>query len=207
MHWDILDDKRKAILSKLALLRGEGFYLAGGTGLALHLGHRDSVDFDFFKEGSFDTAALFQKARKVLGEDQVTMTQEAADTLSIETADGVRLSFFAFPYKLVEPPTDTEFFPVASVKDIACMKLGAISSRSELKDYVDLYFIFKTESLGAVLEALKEKMPSMDPLLALKALVYFEDIKPVKIIFKSRPVSLSEIKAFFIKTVKEYQKY
>jgi len=61
MHWEILDKKRLDILPKLAFLKNEGFYLAGGTGLALQIGHRDSIDFDFFIEKDFDRELFFDK--------------------------------------------------------------------------------------------------------------------------------------------------
>jgi hypothetical protein len=63
LHWDILDEKRKSILPLLKRVSEQGFYLAGGTGLALQLGHRDSIDFDFFIEGGFDTATLLSQLK------------------------------------------------------------------------------------------------------------------------------------------------
>lgn len=64
IHYHILDGERRNILPLLGELKGQ-FYLAGGTGLALQIGHRDSIDFDFFTETDFDTALLLQKLEKV----------------------------------------------------------------------------------------------------------------------------------------------
>src|SRR3989344_955285 len=101
MFYDILDKKRIEILSFFNLFK-DRFYLAGGTGLALQIGHRDSIDFDFFK-----------------------------------------LSFFRYPYILIKDCLDEENLRIASIEDIACMKLSAIVSRAVEKDFVDLYFIIK----------------------------------------------------------------
>lgn len=64
MFYNILDQKRLALLPLFKSFK-EGFYLAGGTALALQIGHRDSVDFDFFSEEDIDTKELFERLRKI----------------------------------------------------------------------------------------------------------------------------------------------
>ena len=75
MFYDILDEKRIKILPKLKFLKEE-FYLAGGTALALQIGHRDSIDFDFFKQEKLDTEKLFYKIKNVFKEHKILKIQE-----------------------------------------------------------------------------------------------------------------------------------
>src|SRR5665811_541206 len=135
------------------------------------------MDFDFFSSGSFSTTDLFKKVEQVFAGHQVVRTQEANDTLTIIIDDGLKVSFFSYPYKLVKPLLNVDYFRIASLEDIACMKLSAIISRSVLKDYVDLYFILHNIIIGKLLNFTKEKFFTIDENLILKSLVYFEDIQ------------------------------
>ena len=204
LYFDILDQKRIDLLHLLKHFK-DIFYLAGGTALALLLGHRDSFDFDFFSSGSFSTGDLFQKAEQIFTGHQLVRTQEAKNTLAIIIDDGVKVSFFTYPYELVRPLLKEDYFRIASLEDIACMKLAAITSRSVLKDYVDLYFILHDIVLEKLLNFAKEKFCTIDTNLILKSLVYFEDIQEEPILFKhNKDVSFKLIKKYLAETVKEY---
>lgn len=179
LHFEILDQKRQTLLPKIKLV-GESFYLAGGTALALTIGHRDSIDFDFFCEKDIDTKMLFENCVRTFSPLTVTKTQEEENTLSVTIAEEVRLSFFSYPYPLIEPSINSDGLFLASLTDIGAMKLSAILSRSTLKDYVDLYFILKTISLAELLASTNEKFGNIDQNLILKSLVYFDDIDPTE---------------------------
>ncbi len=183
LHLEILDETRRRLLPKIAKA-GEAFYLAGGTALALQLGHRDSIDFDFFSPEPFDTRQLFQKCERIFAGNSLLKTQEETNTLSLSISEEVRLSFFGYPYELLEPLIQTEQMSLASPLDIGVMKLSAITSRSTLKDYVDLYFILQTSSLGDLLAGANKKFPSLDQNLILKSLVYFADITDEPIMYQ-----------------------
>src|SRR6266700_236837 len=119
MHSEILSAAQQsalAVLSQQAELRD--FYLAGGTALALHLGHRRSVDFDFFRQESFDPQWLLQQ---LPAPPRVAVLQEARDTLTVEFRD-VKTSFFAYRHQLIRP-LEIGGLPVglASIPDIAAM--------------------------------------------------------------------------------------
>jgi hypothetical protein len=204
MHWDILDKKRLDILPKFSFLKKYGFYLAGGTALALHFGHRDSIDFDFFTEQDFNKEEITNIVLENFSE--VLKVQDENNTLTFILEGNIKVSFFKYKYKLIEDLIGTDFFDIASVADIACMKLNAICNRNTLKDYVDLFFILKQKKLSELLELVKIKMPELDTLLILKSLIYFEDIVEEPIIFKTSIVSIDEIKAEITKFVLEYQK-
>ena len=202
IHYEILDEQRINILPKLTSFRALGFYLAGGTALALQIGHRDSIDFDFFCLDSFDTTTLFNSIEQKFSGHNVVRLQDELNTLEIIIDDVIRLSFMTYKYQLVVTVISTDFFDLASIIDIGCMKLSAITSRTAYKDYVDLYFILKETPLATLIKNLQVKLPTLDPSLALKSLVYFDDISPEEILYKISPVDIEEIKSFLIEQVK-----
>ena len=204
IHYRILDDQRINVLPKLLPFRELGFYLAGGTALALQIGHRDSIDFDFFCLDSFDTTSLFSKIEQQFFGHNILRLQDELNTLEIVVDDVIRLSFMTYKYQLIEPVISTDFFDLASIVDIGCMKLSAITSRTAYKDYVDLYFILNEVSLQTLIDSLRVKLPTLDPSLALKSLVYFDDITPEEILYKINPVDIEVIKSFLIEQVKTF---
>ena len=198
MFYDILDKKRLAILPLLKNFKAD-FYLAGGTGLALQLGHRDSIDFDFFSQKTFSTVKLFNKVKEVFVEHEIKKVQEENNTLTV-FIDNIKVSFFSYNYNLVGKLLDEENFKIASVADIGCMKLSAIVSRATNKDYIDLYFILKSISLSELLKKAEKKMPDLDANLVLKSLVYFKDLVREPIKFKNKHnTNFEAVKIFFKK--------
>ena len=203
MFYNILDEKRKNILPLFELFKSD-FYLAGGTALALQLGHRDSVDFDFFSEKGFSTKKLFEKLREIFKDYKIQKVQDEKNTLTIIIDENVKLSFFTYQYPLLNPLISEKYIRLASVEDIACMKLSAIVSRSVEKDYVDLYFILQNNNLAKLLKSSQKKFPSLDANLIIKSLTYFDDIIEEAIMFKNnKNVSLDEIKTFLLVIVKK----
>ncbi len=203
MFYDILDKKRKEILPLLGKFKKD-FYLAGGTSLTLQLGHRDSIDFDFFKFNDLDTKKLFEKIKKIFKNYKITKIQEEENTLTILIDKNIKISFFSYKYPLLKKPTIEENLNLASIEDIACMKLSAIISRATNKDYIDIYFILKKIKLEKILKLSQKKYPEIDQNLILKSLIYFKDIKMEPIIFKhNEDVNFEEIKETLIKEVKK----
>ena len=184
MFYNILDKKRLKILPLLKNFKKD-FYLAGGTGLALQLGHRDSIDFDFFSKNNIDTQKLFLQIKKIFKGYKILKIQEEKNTLTVFIDENIKLSFFTYNYKLIKKTIDEPYFNIASIIDIADMKLSAIVSRANNKDYIDLYFIFKKVSLKNILNNLNKKLPELDINLVLKSLVYFKDLEIEPIKFKN----------------------
>ncbi|MDA3840709.1 MAG: nucleotidyl transferase AbiEii/AbiGii toxin family protein [Patescibacteria group bacterium] len=198
MFYDILDKKRIKILPLLSFFKKE-FYLAGGTSLALQIGHRDSVDFDFFKQGNIDTTELFTAIKEVFVDYKVLKIQEDKNTLTVLIDGDVKLSFFSYRYKLLKNLIEEDYLALASIEDIACMKLSAILSRATNKDYIDLYFIFKEHDFEEILDLCQKKFEDIDVNLILKSLVYFDDIDTEPIMFKhDNKVELEKVKKFLI---------
>lgn len=205
MFFNILDKKRLDILPLLRNLK-DNFYLAGGTSLALQIGHRDSIDFDFFSEDNIDTVRLFERLREIFKGHKLLKIQEENNTLTVLIDESVKVSFFTYKYKLIDKTISDENLTYASVADIGCMKLSTITARASNKDYIDLYFILKLFSLSDLLKKAHEKYPELDRNLILKSLVYFEDITQEKIKFKNnndivfekvKEKLRSEVKKFF----------
>ena len=203
MFYNILDKERIDVLPKLSFLK-DRFYLAGDTGLALQLGHRDSVDFDFFKKENFDTFDLYKEILEKFGQENISKTLEEKNILYVVLNGNIKLSFFSYPYSLLEPLVKEEFLNIASVADIGCMKLSAVVGRAVEKDYIDLYFILKQISLPELLLKAKEKMPDLDRNLILKSLIYLDDVEKENIIFKNNfRISIPEVKKFLEEEVKK----
>lgn len=205
MYYDILDKKRNSILSTFGNFKDE-YYLAGGTALALQLGHRDSIDFDFFKQDDLDTLELFTKLKEIFFEKKIVKIQEEKNTLTILVNGDIKISFFSYYYKLLKGKIKEENLSLASIEDIACMKLSAILSRATNKDYIDLYYILEKYSLEEIIKYSQIKFPDIDTNLILKSLVYFEDVVIEPIIFKhDMNVDFSDVKKSLIKKVKNLQ--
>ena len=203
MFYSILDTKRQAILPLFARFK-ERFYLAGGTALALQLGHRDSIDFDFFTEHPFDTAALFAQLTDIFNGHTLLKTQDETNTLSVLVDESIKISFMTYPYTLLSPTVDEPYLCIASVVDIGCMKLSAIVGRATLKDYVDIYYILKMMPLAELLDRSAKKFPSVDVGLTLKSLVYFDDIDTEPISFTtSHEVTLAAIQQSLQEAIKK----
>ncbi|MBI3276935.1 MAG: nucleotidyl transferase AbiEii/AbiGii toxin family protein [Chlamydiae bacterium] len=174
-HLEILDVKRRQMLTSLAFLKDSfHFYLAGGTALALQLGHRTSLDFDFYSQEEFSEKHLLPHFDKYFRRPQWTLIQSGQGTLIINVRE-IELSFFYYGYNMLRPCVEVEGVLLASKEDIAAMKLIAIIQRGNMRDFIDMYFLLKEFSLEKIFEYTKKKFPSFNIYLGLRALVYFDE--------------------------------
>ncbi len=152
-----------------------GFYLAGGTALALQLGHRRSVDFDWFSREGFDPLRLARE----LSDRGVPLVSTATERGTLHTTiSGVKASFLAYPYPMVEPLIfwPEESFELAAPADIAAMKLAAVAQRGARKDFYDLVALGRAGfDLVRMLESYRRKYQIQDLGHVLTALTWFED--------------------------------
>lgn len=172
------------------------FYLAGGSALALHLGHRVSVDLDFFAPRSFDVVKLVERLSTAGNFGQ---EQRKPDTL-LGTFDQVKVSFFRYPYPMIAKSENMLNTTIASVPDIGAMKLDAIGTRGKKRDFIDLYFICRAGyALEQTLEWYQEKFKKHQVNLAhyIKALTYFEDAEADPMPKMLIRVSWNQVKKFF----------
>lgn len=173
---DILPAAQRTLWPDLRPVQDLGFVLYGGTAIALRLGHRQSVDFDFFSSRPVDREAL----RKALPFLKTTVVrQDSRNTFEVATPSGVKVAFFGgLDFGRVKPPERTEdgVLRVASLTDLMATKLKVILQRSEAKDYQDIAAMARAGVSVATGLAAAQQMfkPTFAPSESLKALVYFE---------------------------------
>jgi len=177
MRADVMPPDQQALLRRLGpFAMRHGFYLGGGTAVAIQLGHRRSVDLDWFTGDRLEDPLRLAATLREAGFAVEVESQEAG-TLHGE-ADGVRLSFLEYRYPLVRPcvPWPAYECPLASMEDLACMKLSAIAGRGAKKDFLDLYAIGKQHLiLPRMLDLYQEKFQTSDIGHVLFSLTFFDD--------------------------------
>jgi hypothetical protein len=174
MHGEAIDAKTKSVLEKIVKSEiAKKFYLAGGTALAIQMGHRKSIDFDFFSAEKFSVPILKKKLSKI---GKFVLDYEEEQTLS-GSLNGVKISFFHYNYKLLFPPVFFLGAKLADGRDIAAMKIDTVSARGNKKDFVDLYFLLNKYSLSELFDIFEKKYSGIkyNKLHILKSLVYFDD--------------------------------
>ena len=191
----------KTIRSLSAGRRLDPWILAGGTGLALHLGHRYSEDLDLFGNDAFDPSALAQSLSTV---GRVRVQQSATDTLHVEL-NGLRVSFLRTQAPLLFPGTSYRRLTVADPRDIAVMKVIAIGGRGSRKDFIDLFFYLTSGgTLAGVLSLVDQRYQGVDfnTYHLLKSLVYFEDAEEEPMPQMSKPVKWEAVRELMIAEVR-----
>ena len=178
-HWEALTPATQdafQIVNDLEFIKE--FYLAGGTGLALHFGHRFSVDLDFFSDRALAVGPDQRNALlHTLNDPSLEITYDK-DTAFVAAWRGVGISFFRLElYPLVQPTFRVNNVNLASIEEIGAMKLAAIINRGTRKDMVDLYFILQQVSLDSLFQAASVKYAKVRsfPVSATRALSYFDD--------------------------------
>lgn len=175
-------------------------YLAGGTSLALQLGHRLSLDLDFFTRDVFEELTIENKLRE-LGDFE----RERLDWRTIlGTFERVKFSYFYYEYPLVVDTILFENVALAQPPDIAAMKLQAISDRGARRDFVDLYFMRDLFTLEQVFEWHGVKFGGLEErkYQLLKGLQYFEDAEAEPMPNMLVEVDWDVIKQYFESEVK-----
>lgn len=147
------------------------FFLVGGTALALQLGHRISIDLDFFSVKPLKTNELIGILEKEYNAEIFQLTDNAI----VGKVKGVKIDFIAHQYPLLNELKMENDIRLSSLEDIAAMKLNAIKNRGSKKDFVDLYFLLKQFSLTEMLSLVNKKYANNVDVLTLKSLVYFDD--------------------------------
>lgn len=188
-----------AILSQVKFV-GE-YFLAGGTACALYLGHRLSFDLDFFSAKPVEPRIII-KSLKDLGKVEVYQNDEGTFNGKFNQ---VKLSFFVYPYRMLFPFREYCGVKMADLKDIACMKLDAISRRGTKRDFIDLFFICKQFNLGELLKLFEKKFEKLNVPIwhVIKSLIYFEDAERDELPEMLKSVNWEEVKQYFEVQVKQ----
>ncbi|HEY8780937.1 MAG TPA: nucleotidyl transferase AbiEii/AbiGii toxin family protein [Mucilaginibacter sp.] len=139
MHLEVLNKDQRHLLPFLAKFKRE-YYMVGGTAIALHIGHRLSIDFDLFKMGNIKPKSIFSKFDAAKEHFLITLNREGQ--LNLMCRD-VKFTFINFDYEVPHSLIVEKAITIPTLLDLAAMKAFALGRRSKWKDYVDLYFIIK----------------------------------------------------------------
>ncbi len=185
-------------LSKISSFKNN-FYLAGGTALAIHLNHRESVDLDFFSLNDFDINIL----EDFLVDKNYRVIVNNINTIHL-LVENVKISLLKYKYPILDNFTEFEGINLASINDIFCMKMISISQRSEKKDFYDLYELIKLYKFENMKELLTKKYHEFNVNFyhIARSLVYFTEaensVEPKSI----NGTNWNEVKNFFLKNEK-----
>lgn len=178
-HFEILPRTQKSLWAKFEGVPSD-FVLYGGTAIALRLGHRNSIDFNFFSNSSFSHQDLFQKIPFL---EQAKAIQNAPNTLTVlvpEKFGNVKVSFFGNLrlMQINEPDSLDNKIKLASLTDLLGMKCATVPQRVEVKDYIDIHQIITTTALTlddglAAASAIYGKQ--YNSIFTTKALSYFDN--------------------------------
>jgi hypothetical protein len=137
MHTEIFTGGQVELLPYLKAFH-RSFYLVGGTAVALHIGHRRSIDFDLFTHAQLNKSRIKAKLMHIPF-SQIPVFEDF-DQLHL-LINNVKLTFFSYPYSVLHPITVGSIITIPSLLSLAAMKAFALGRRAKWKDYVDLYFI------------------------------------------------------------------
>lgn len=176
-HPDVMPPAQQEALRAVApALSRRGFYLGGGTALAIHLGHRRSLDFDWFSPAPMGDALTLAAQLRDDGV-RLEVAEVARGTLHA-TVNGVRMTLLEYAYPHLEPPVALPAFDcrLASLDDLAALKLAAVAGRGSRKDFVDIFALGKVfQPLPQMLRAYQRRYGIADVGHLLYALSYFDD--------------------------------
>lgn len=174
MHHEILTDKQLELLPLLKQFRNT-FGLVGGTALALHLGHRRSIDFDFCTSQPLHISSIRRTIVRFSPIQQVIRDEQEEYTILVQN---VRLTFFHYPFPIRFTKRFDENIRLPNVLTLAAMKAYTLGRRAKWKDYVDIYFVMKQgHSINAVVkEATRLFQSEFSEKIFRAQLSYFKDI-------------------------------
>ena len=184
VHPDTLDLlKRIQSLPTLSETR-----LVGGTALALQLGHRRSIDLDFF--GNWGEVHL-QSELESCG---TVVRTGGTSRLQFYEIDRVKVDFVTYDYRWLREALCEDNIRLAQIEDITAMKLEAVTNRGSKKDFIDVAFLLDLFSLKEMLDLYQRKYPAGLKLLVMRSLVYFDDAETTDMPVMLKPLSWDEAK-------------
>ena len=209
MYWNIFDKDRYDLLKKISEgVSIDDYYMIGGTALSLQLGLRESYDFDFCVKSQFNNEILLSELKNI-GNVEVLQNQKGTCDVLL---NGVQVSFFYYTNKVIKDFVRAEEMPklkMASVLDIAVMKIVAIGGRGAKKDFFDLYNIIEkcNITIDELVEGLIQKCEdNVNYVNIIMGLSYFEDAEDEILPDTFVNYDWQKIKEFFIKFQSDFQK-
>jgi predicted nucleotidyltransferase component of viral defense system len=203
LRTNTLEKSTLALLRKLQALEIlDNTRLVGGTALALQLGHRISVDLDFFGVVPADANELLAEFNAI---GLKTRLDYASKSIKQFTINNVKADFVNYPYKWLEPIKTEDGITLAGLQDIAAMKLEAVTNRGTRRDFFDIYFLLKQFPIKQQLELYMQKYPDGSSFNVLRSLTYFDDAETAPMPKMLLNVDWDQIRTFIGEAVAEYQ--
>ncbi len=174
MHLEILTKGQHDLLLFIKKY-SKNYYLVGGTAIALHIGHRGSIDFDLFTDTKVNAVSI--KKQVLESGFSLNIIVQKSDQIHF-TLNNVKLTFFQFPFFIEATQYHQKYFRIPDLLTLAAMKAFALGGRGKWKDYVDLYFMLKNYfTITEICNKAKELFTDVfNPILFSKQLCYFDDI-------------------------------
>ncbi len=200
LHLETIEPKTLELLRKLQSLSiFEHSRLVGDTALALQLGHRKSIDLDMF--GIIDASPEdIQEACKEAGELEISKTSK---NINIYWIDSIKVDCVNYPYEWLDECRIIDGVRLASVNDIAAMKISAIINRGTKKDFIDLHFLLQEMSLNHILDLYDKKYSDGSRFIAIKSLTYFEDAETDPMPFMFNDITWGNVKSSIIAEIRK----
>lgn len=208
MYWNIFDKSRYKLLKKISeVVSIDDYYMIGGTALSLQLGLRESYDFDFCVQREFNNEVLLNELKSIGNVEVIQNQKGTCDVL----LNGVQVSFFYYPNKVINDFEKVKEMPnlkLASILDIAVMKIVAIGGRGAKKDFFDLYNIIEKCNIATseLVNGLMQKCgDNVNYVNIIMGLSYFEDAEDEILPNTFVTYNWEDIKKFFLEFQKEVQ--
>jgi len=198
MHSEILTKEQKSLLPLIRSFSND-YYLVGGTAIALHIGHRRSIDFDLFTTQDIKR----KKIRNLIDKSGFAVDNllyEAFDQIHL-VVNSVKITFFNFPYNVGHSMDFDGVIEMPTLLDLAAMKTYALGGRAKWKDYVDLYFILKNHNDLEELSARAREIfgTYFNEKLFREQLCFFDDIdNSEKVEYVGHEINEAEIREFLV---------
>jgi hypothetical protein len=172
----------------------------GGTSLALQCGHRLSIDLDFFSTDLIDYEDFYLNL-KPLGKVEMVSRSKYINCFYI---NDIKVDFVSLPYKWLENPIIEDSIRLAGLKDIAAMKLSAITNRGSKKDFIDIALLIDRLGLSEMISLYHEKYPDGSAMMVMRSLVYFEDAEHQSDPIMLMPYNWNNVKQLILEESKKY---
>ncbi len=172
LYFEAIDSPTLALLNSLMEVPEFGqLNLAGGTSLALQIGHRKSIDIDLFGRFDLDDYQL----SSTLSQFESVIPLNYSKNIKSYVINQIKVDLVNYPYPWIEPVLRVGKLRLANKKDIAAMKLAAIAGRGTKKDFIDIFSLLNFYSLEQMLEFYSQKFFDGSEFMVIKSLTYFED--------------------------------
>ena len=199
LHYEVIRDD---MLDTLRVLQQQpelsGTRLVGGTALALHFGHRRSVDIDLF--GHWDRGV---NLLDVLGRCGRAVVEHLTKNICVFNVNGIKVDLVFYDYAWLAEPCQIDGLVLAAPRDIAPMKLEAITNRGSKKDFIDMAFLLETCTLQEMMGWYATKYPQGSEFLVMRSLVYFDDAEDDPMPVMLKPMTWKTVKDRILRAVRE----